>query len=337
MIFRYSQAMKSVRAAIVQRTPTPLDIDRGAAALPGHVEDALDTGARLIAFGETFLGAYPIWLDEAPGAALWDHPGAKALHGVLMRQAIVADDPRLAPVQKLCDRAEAVVVVGAHERVRRSLYNAQIILRPQKAPLIRRKLVPTHGERLIWGRGDGSTLAVADTPLGRVGGLICWEHWMPLARAAMHHQDEDVHVAQWPTVREPYLLASRHYAFEGRCFVLAAGTVLNKDAALDALDGLGEGPDGDARALLEALPDGQLQFGASAIIGPDAAILASAGKGEEILTAQLELTRRHAELASLDTDGHYARPDVFELRVDARARLGLTFDADPAPDPSTHD
>lgn len=318
-----ADASALARAAIVQARPAPLDIDAGARAAVGHVEAALEAGARLIAFGETFLGGYPIWLDEAPGAALWDHAGAKALHAILLRQAIVAGDARLAPIQSLCDKAGAIVAIGAHERVRSSLYNTLFILTPHAPPLVHRKLTPTHGERLIWARGDGSTLGVAETPAGPVGGLICWEHWMPLARAAMHHQGEAIHIAQWPTVRETYLVASRHYAFEGRCFVLAAGTVMWREDLFAGLDAVGG--DAAARELLSALPSGQLQFGGSAIIGPDAAVLAAAGDGEEMVTAQLDLTRRLEELAALDADGHYARPDVFELRVDTRSRQGVNF------------
>jgi predicted amidohydrolase len=303
-----------------------LDIDAGIAAAAAHVASALDTGARLIAFGETFLGGYPIWLDEAPGAALWDHPGVKSLHAIMLEQAIVAGDGRLAPLQSLCDKADAVVAIGAHERVRGSLYNTLFILSAHAPPVIHRKLVPTHGERLIWARGDGSTLAVAETSAGRIGGLICWEHWMPLARAAMHHQGEAVHIAQWPSVRETYLIASRHYAFEGRCFVLAAGTVLWREDLLHGLERVG----GDAAAaeMLSALPSGQLQNGGSAIIGPDAGVLAQAGATEQVLRAALDDALRLRELAALDTDGHYARPDVFELRVDARARESVIFDAD---------
>jgi predicted amidohydrolase len=315
-----------IKAAIVQARPVPLDIDAGAKAAVAHVQTALDAGARIIAFGETFLGGYPIWLDEAPGAALWAQPGAKALHAILLNQAIAGTDERLAPIQALCDKAGAVVVIGAHERVRNSLYNALITLSPNMPALVHRKLVPTHGERLVWGRGDGSTLRVAESDLGRVGGLICWEHWMPLARAAMHHLCETVHVAQWPTVRETYLLASRHYAFEGRCFVLAAGTVLWREDMLAGLERVGG--DAAARQLLEGLPAGQLQQGGSAIIGPDASVLAQAGVGEEVLCVDLDAARLREELAALDTDGHYARPDVFELRIDRRPQLGVRFAGD---------
>lgn len=316
-----------VRAAIVQAAPIPLSITQGIAALPALIEPALDQGAQIIAFGETFLGGYPLWLDEAPGAALWDHPGTRALHAILLEEAICIGDPRLAPVQDLVDRSGALISIGAHERVRSSLYNCQLLMRPGQSPLIHRKLVPTHGERLIWARGDGSTLGPHAAPFGPVGSLICWEHWMPLARAAMHNQSEAVHIAAWPTVRETYAIASRHYAFEGRCFVLAAGTIQSRDDVLQGFDrcNLDAKARKAARDLIEAMPDGQLQFGGSMMIAPDATVLAQAGLGRETLIADLDLTSIAQGLAALDTDGHYARPDVFELRVDTRPREGVVW------------
>jgi predicted amidohydrolase len=316
--------MTLVRAAVVQAAPVPLAIDDGIAALIGHMARAADCGATLIAFGETFLGGYPVWLDEAPGAALWDHPGSKVLHRLLLEQAVTLDDARFAPLQELVDARGLIVSVGAHERVRGSLYNTQLTFRPGQPPLPHRKLVPTHGERLIWARGDGSTLGVHVAEWGRVGSLICWEHWMPLARAAMHRLDEAVHIAAWPSVRETYALASRHYAFEGRCFVLAAGTIQSRDDVLDGLERLGG--HADARALLSGMPE-RLQFGGSLIAGPDATVLAQAGDQSEVLVVDLNLARIAEERAALDTDGHYARPDVFELRVDMRAKDGVIFES----------
>jgi len=316
----------SIRAAIVQAAPVPLAVSEGLARLPALIARGVDAGAQVIAFGETFLGGYPLWLDEAPGAALWGHPGTQALHAMLLDQALRGGDPRLEPVQALVDAAGVMVSVGAHERVRSSLYNTQYLLRPGAPPLIHRKLVPTHGERLIWARGDGSTLGVHRADWGAIGQLICWEHWMPLARAAMHHAGEAIHIAAWPTVREMYAVASRHYAFEGRCFVLAAGTVQHRADLIETVDRLGG--NADARALVLAMPDGALQFGHSAIIAPDGAVLAEAGSGEAVIVADLDLTLIGRQLAALDTDGHYARPDIFELRVDRRARPGVTDASD---------
>ena len=122
---------KTVKAALVQAAPIPLAIGDGITALLDHVADAADIGAQLVAFGETFLGGYPIWLDEAPNAALWDHRGTQALHAILLDQALRPDDPRLEPLQQLVDAANILVSVGAHERVRSSLTNTQYLFRPR--------------------------------------------------------------------------------------------------------------------------------------------------------------------------------------------------------------
>lgn len=149
---------------------------------------------------------------------------------------------------------------------------------------------------------------------------------MPLARAAMHNLGEDVHVAAWPTVRESHAIASRHYAMEGRCFVLAAGLVQMKDDLLDGLERVGG--DAAARELLEAIPAEVLNRGGSLIAGPDTRVIAQAGEGEETLLAELDLGEVGAGLTSLDTDGHYARHDVFELTVDTRAKDGVVWSKD---------
>lgn len=315
--------MTQLHVAICQAAPIPLAITDGIAQATELARAAIADGAQLVAFGETFLGGYPLWLDEAPGAALWDHPGSKALHRILLEQAVVPNDERLLPLQELCDASGACISIGAHERVRRSLYNNQLLFRPGMDPLPHRKLVPTHGERLVWMRGDGSTLGVHQADWGSVGNLICWEHWMPLARAAMHNLGESVHVACWPTVREEYALASRHYAMEGRCFVLAAGLVQHKE---DLLDGLKRsGGNAEAEALIRAIEGDVLNRGGSLIAAPDARVLAQAREGEETLHAELDLAEIEEGLANLDTDGHYSRPDVFELTVDTRAKDGVEW------------
>ena len=316
--------MTQLPVAICQAAPIPLHIDSGIEKAVQWAGEAMTAGAKLVAFGETWLGGYPLWLDEAPGAAMWDHPGTKALHRILMDQAIVEGDPRLAPLQALCNEHGAMISIGAHERVRSSLCNNQLLLRPHAAPMNHRKLVPTHGERLIWQRGDGSTLGVHQADFGAVGSLICWEHWMPLARAAMHNLAEVVHVSAWPTVRETYSIASRHYAFEGRCFVLAAGLVQQR---ADLLDGLARcGGNAEALALIDTIPDGALNRGGSQIIGPDARILAQAGEGEETIHAVLDLSEVGEARAALDTDGHYSRPDIFTLDVNTASQQGVRWE-----------
>jgi nitrilase len=312
-----------LKVAVIQATPIPFAVADGLAKAHALARDAIAAGAEIIAFGETFIGGYPIWLDEAPGAGLWDDPGTKALHRLLLNQAICEGDARLAPLQRLADESGALISLGLHERRRSSLYNNQTLFRPNDTPLSHRKLVPTHGERLIWARGDGATLAVHEAAWGNVGSLICWEHWMPLARAAMHAQQEIVHIASWPTVRESHAIASRHYAFEGRCFVLAAGLVQWRDDLLDGLKRVGG--NADAAALIKTIPDGQRIHGQSMIAAPDGRILAQAGTGEETIIADIDVSEIGAALAALDTDGHYSRPDIFELRVNRQSTDGVVF------------
>lgn len=315
--------MTALQVAICQAAPVPLHVADGIDKAVRLAREAIAGGARVVAFGETFLGGYPLWLDEAPGAALWDHPGTRALHAILLEQAVTEGDARFAPLQELCDASGALISIGAHERIRRSLYNTQFVLRPGAKPLPHRKLVPTHGERLVWMRGDGSTLNVHEAEWGKLGHLICWEHWMPLARAAMHNLGESVHVAAWPTVRETYAIASRHYAMEGRCFVLAAGLVQHRDDLFEGLERCGGNP--EALALFNAIEGEQLNRGGSLIAAPDARVIVQAGEGEEILHAELELSEIGQGLASLDTDGHYSRPDVFELKVSTRDQSGVNW------------
>ncbi|HEX8301129.1 nitrilase-related carbon-nitrogen hydrolase [Sphingomonas sp.] len=317
---------EKLKVAIVQDSPVPLAVAQGMEKVVARTREAIETGARVIAFGEAFLGGYPAWLDHVPAVSLWDHPGTKELHALLLTQAIRGDDPRFAQLQWAVDIAGVTVSVGGYERIRNSLYSTQFLFSPKAKVLRHRKLALSPAERLLLGSGDGSTLQVHEAVWGRLGQLASDEHWMPLTRAAMHHEGETVHVAAWPTVHDISMLASAHYAYEGRSFVLAAGTIQHKAEILLGYEQAGG--DGTARKLLDRLPEGQLQHGRSAIIAPDGVVLAQAGEGVEILTAELDLGEIPRGLTTMDTDGQQARPDVFELRVDRRTRTGIVDVAD---------
>lgn len=177
-----------------------------------------------------------------------------------------------------------------------------------------RKLVPTHTERLVWGPGDGQGLDAVDTSVGRVGGLICWEHWMPLARHVLHASGEQIHIALWPTVHEMHQIASRHYAIEGRCFVLAAGLIMRvRDLPSQFRV---------SRELAET-PDAFLQHGGSAVIGPDGQYIVPPTFDEEtIVVTELDLAAIDRETMTLDVSGHYHRPDIFDVAIHPHPRTG---------------
>ncbi|WP_044330111.1 nitrilase-related carbon-nitrogen hydrolase [Sphingomonas hengshuiensis] len=313
---------QSLKAAIVQQYSVPLAIGEGMARVTRATKDAIELGAKVIAFGEHFVGGAPAWLRHHAPATLWEHPGTRDLHALLLAQALRGDDPRFQPLQWAVDIAGVIVSFGGYERVRGSLYSTQFLLRP-KAPVLRhRKLMLAPGEPLLLGTGDGSTLGVHTAPWGSIGQLAAAEHWMPLARAAMHHAGETVHVAAWPALDDIALLASTHYAYEGRCFVLAAGTLLTRHDLVHGYARAGGG-DGPGLALLAALPEGALQQGNSAIIAPDGVTLAQAGDRPVILTADLDLGDVDRGLGTMDMAGAQSRPDMFELRVDRRPRTGI--------------
>ena len=299
------------RVAIAQAAPVFLDLEKSVDKAVRLVGEAAGRGARLVAFGETWLPGYPAWLDLCPGSAYWDHPPAKKAYARLVENSAIIPGPETDRLRAAAREHGVVIVIGVHERVaggpgHGTLYNTNLVIGPDGSILSRhRKLVPTHAERLVWGPGDGGDLEAVATPIGRVGSLICWEHWMPLARQAMHESAEEIHVACWPTVRDMYQVASRHYAFEGRCFVLAAGLITRAGdlpADLELPPGVRENP------------DGLVCSGGSCIIGPDGALLAGpVFDREEILVADLDLGRIAEESMALDVTGHYNRPDVFQF------------------------
>jgi len=306
------QKMKQIEpfiVTIVQEPPVFLDLAQSVDKACALIAEAAAGGARVIAFPETWLPGYPLWFDIVPGAALWGNEAATAVFRQLFANSVTLESPE---VYNLCQAAKAVnafVIMGLHERDGGTLYNTILYIGADGRVLGKhRKLVPTYTERLVWGMGDGSTLTVLDTPLGRLGGLVCWEHWMPLTRHALHAQQELLHIAQWPTVKEMHLIASRHYAFEGRCFVMAAGTVLAKrDLAHLSLPLLTEIP-GDADRLL--------MRGGSAIIGPDGNCLAGPLYEQPgLVSAQIDPQQWIDGRLTLDVVGHYGRPDIFQLHV----------------------
>jgi len=317
---------KNVKVALIQEPPVFLNLSETLAKAEKLAIEAKENGTKIIVFPETWLPGYPIWLDDAPKAGFWDYPPAKRLYQYLAENSIEIGSAEFERLKKIAINSEAYFVMGIHERDGGTLYNTTVYFAPDGSFKTHRKLVPTYTERLVWGRGDGSTLNTLDTPYGVLGGLICWEHWMPLARAAMHSKHEAIHVAQYPTVHERHQIASRQYAFEGQCFVLASGCVLSKKDALEGFESLETG-DKEVFDLLESMRNDQLQRGGSAIISPDISyVVEPVFDDPRAVYGELDLGVARQMNLLLDTDGHYSRPDVFELRVNTKANRNVVFE-----------
>lgn len=305
-----------VSVAIIQFSPAFLDLEASVAKAITLTGEAARNGARVVTFGETWLPGYPAWLDYCSDVALWDHEPSKEVFARLRQNSVLVPGHETKLLAQLAGDHKLTLVIGVNERIETgpgngTLYNSLLTFSPDGLLANHhRKLVPTYTERLVWGQGDGGGLASVATPHGRVGGLICWEHWMPLARQALHNAGEHIHVAVWPTVHEMHQIASRHYAFEARCFVLASGLVMR---VKDLPAGLRATPE------LAAQPDAFVLRGGSAIIGPDGKyVVEPVFEKEIIITADLDMNAVDREKMTLDVSGHYSRPDVFDFRVDKR-------------------
>jgi nitrilase len=300
------------KVACVQAAPAWLDLDGAVDKTIHYIEEAARAGAKLIAFPETWIPGYPfhIWL----GAPAW-----AIGRGFVQRyfdDSLSYDSPQAARILAAVKKNKITVVLGLSERDGGSLYIAQWLIGPDGATIAqRRKLRPTHAERTVFGEGDGSHIAVHDrSDIGRLGALCCWEHIQPLTKFAMYSQNEQVHVGAWPSfsLYEPFAhalgweannAASKVYALEGSCFVVASSAVVSEEMIKELCD------TPDKKQLIHA------GGGHSVIYGPDGSSLAEKlPEGQEgILYADIDLGAIGVAKNAADPAGHYSRPDVTRL------------------------
>lgn len=307
--------MRVVRAAVVQAAPVVFDRARTLDKLRALVAAAAADGAELVVLPEAFVSAYPKGLDF--GARVGSRtPAGREDFRRYWDSAVDVPGPDVDVIAD-CARAHHVhLVVGVIERDGGTLYCTVLFLSPEGVLLGRhRKLMPTASERLVWGFGDGSTLPVLDTPLGRLGAVICWENYMPLLRMAMYAKGIELYCAPTADDRDTWVATMQHVALEGRCFVLSC-CQYSRRSDFPA----------DYAAVQGDDPDTVMSRGGSCIVSPLGRILAGPRyDGECTLTADLDLDEVVRGKFDFDVAGHYARPDVFRLTVDERPARPVTF------------
>jgi nitrilase len=309
-----------VRVAVVQASPVPMDSSATAKKTCRLIHDAAAEGAKLILLPEAFIPFYPFRLSfglsmgnrTAEGRKLWSR---------YWNNAVTVPGPVTEIVGKAAKAAKAFVALGVVERDSTysggTLFCTLLYFGPDGRLLGKhRKLKPTAQERVLWGEGDGSTLPVFDTGFGRIGGLICWENYMPLARFAMYAKGIDIYLAPTADSRSSWQATIQHVACEGRCFVLSCCQYLTKSMLPH---------DPEIQAELEGAPE-VLSRGGSAIVSPLGGILAGPLFDKEgILTAELDMTTISQARFDMDVVGHYNRPDVFRLMVNEEATPQVQF------------
>lgn len=302
-----------VRAAAVQIAPVLDTPDGTVEKVLSAIGQAAEKGARLVVFPETFIPYYPYFSFVYPPVATGPQ------HLRLYEHAVTVPGPVTDAVASVARQHGMVVVLGVNERDHGSLYNAQLIFDADGALLLkRRKITPTFHERMIWGQGDGSGLAVVETAVGRVGALACWEHYNPLARYALMAQHEEIHASQFPGSMVGQIFADqmevtiRHHALEAGAFIVnATGWLTEAQIASITAD----------EKMQRALHGGCC----TAIVSPEGShLVPPLSEGEGILVADLDMSLVTKRKRMMDSVGHYARPELLSLRLDDRPAVPMT-------------
>ncbi len=303
----------SLTVGIVQRGPAYYDRIRTKEIASNVFAQAAEEEVEMLVFGEGWFSGYPVWLDYYSRIAEWDSALTKKVYRQMYESSIQVPGEDLEWFCQQARKNNCIVVLGCNERAGDTLYNSVLTIGADGSIANHhRKLMPTYTEKMVHGLGDGMGLKSVATPYGKVTASICWEHWMPLTRQSLHQSGEDIHVALWPKVHELHQVASRHYAFEGRCWVIAVGQQVGKGDMPELLSGQSG-----------VLPEWLLN-GGSAIIDPRGRyLLEPQYDTDELIVCTIpDVHSRREEIMTLDVAGHYARPDVFHFSVNRQREGG---------------
>lgn len=308
------------KIAIIQESPVLLDRTRTLDKAVQLAHQAASAGAELVVFPEAYISGYPSWIWRLRPGGDWG--ASEALHSRLLDSAVDIDAGDLKPLCDCARQHKISIVCGMNERdgklSQATVYNSVVVIGPDGTLLNRhRKLMPTNPERMVWGFGDGAGLKVVDTPVGRVGTLLCWENYMPLARYALYSQGVELYIAPTYDSGDDWLASMQHIAREGRCWVICSGVALTHSDIPDDF------PDKDA-----LFPAGEdwINPGDSAVIAPGGEIMAGPMRKEKgILYAEVDASRVGIAKRDLDITGHYSRPDIFTLHVNTQPQSPIKF------------
>jgi nitrilase len=307
------------KVAVIQKPPVLLDRDRTIARAIESIDEAARAGAALLVFPEAYIPGYPTWIWRLkPGG---DMALSSEIHARLRLNAVDLNREDLRPLQDAASSHAVTVVIGINEIDSRfsgtTLFNTVVVIGADGTILNRhRKLMPTNPERMVWGMGDASGLRVVDTPAGRLGSLICWESYMPLARYALYAQDLEIFVNPTWDNGESCLVTLRHIAREAGCWVIGTAT------ALQGSDIPADFPERDKLYK----PDEWINNGDAVVINPAGAVAAGPLHREKtILYAEIDREAARRARRSLDVCGHYGRPDIFTLSVNRKPLYPVDF------------
>jgi nitrilase len=309
----------SSRVAVIQKPPVLLNKQETLSRVVNYIEEAVSEGASLLVFPEAYVPGYPTWIWRLrPGG---DMALSGEIHALLLENAVDLAAGDLRPVQEAAAGYGVTIVLGINELDSQfsgtTIFNTVVVIGPQGSILNRhRKMMPTNPERMVWGMGDASGLRVVDTPAGRLGSLICWESYMPLARYALYAQDIDIYVAPTWDTGESWLATMRHIAKEAGCWVIGTATAMQGSDIPD---------DFPERDQLFST-DEWINDGDAVVVRPMGAIAAGPLNREKgILYADLDGEVAQRARRSLDVAGHYSRPDIFSFSVDRRPLVPVDF------------
>ena len=308
------------KIAIIQESPVLLDRESTIEKAIQFIEQAASADAELVVFPEAYISGYPAWIWRLRPGSDWG--ASEELHARLLDSAVDIDAGDL---KLLCDSAKKnkiAIVCGLNERdgtlSKATLYNTVVILDKEGNIINRhRKLMPTNPERMVWGFGDGSGLKVVDTSVGRVGTLVCWENYMPLARYTLYSQGVEIYIAPTYDSGDGWIGTMQHIAREGRCWVICSGVALTSN------DIPADFPDREA-----LYPDAEewINPGDSVVVAPGGEIVAGPMRKEKgILFAEVDSKRVGISKRDFDVTGHYSRPDIFTLNIDTQPQTSIEF------------